>query len=130
VIAHAKAREMLCSSFQGNDDHVAIADVAMANFPTIAIFMSQVDNKQKKKPKNHRKSIFNVNDTSLLKCLPTVNYFREDTHTQLLWLSTTLEEPPIDSSHVMWCKVSWACYVPIVHACKAAHRNRHWHFGL
>lgn len=54
-IAHAKVREMLCSSFPGKEDQDAI-DVAMANCPTIAIFMCQVVSQPRKKPKNHRKA--------------------------------------------------------------------------
>jgi hypothetical protein len=53
LIAHSKAREMLYSSFPTTDDHKCI-DVALGNFPTIAIFMAQVPdqglkNKKKKK---------------------------------------------------------------------------------
>jgi hypothetical protein len=41
-LAHVKAREMLWSCFGTNEDHKCIK-VAMANYPTIAIFMSQND---------------------------------------------------------------------------------------
>jgi hypothetical protein len=102
--AHAKAHHMLCSSFESEEDHKCI-DVAMANFPTIAIFLSQVDHQDKKKKshnKKHRRSIFDMKDTSQLQCLAAVNYFRDGTQTQVLWLATTLEAPPIESIHVMW----------------------------
>jgi hypothetical protein len=101
-IAHAKAHDMLCSSFESEEDHLAI-DVAMANFPTIAIFMSQVDDQDmRKKRKKLHKSILDVKDTSSLHCLAAINYFRDGINTQVLWLATTLEAPPIDSIHVMW----------------------------
>ena len=75
-IAHTKAREMLHSSFSSKEDHKCI-DVAMDNFPMIAIFMAQVhdhDFKKKKNKKQH-KSRFDVKDTSSLHCLAAVNYF-------------------------------------------------------
>jgi hypothetical protein len=103
-LAHGKAHEMLCSCFDSEEDHKCIK-VAMANYPTIAIFMSQVameDMKRHRKNKHLRKSILDVKDTSSLHCLAAVNYFQVGTNTQVLWLSTTLEEPPVDSMHVTW----------------------------
>jgi hypothetical protein len=65
--------------------------------------MSQIVRKdRKKKWKNTGKSIFDVKDLSTVHCLAAVNYFREGTHTQVLWLATTLQEPPINSIHVTW----------------------------
>jgi hypothetical protein len=93
---------MLLSSFDSKEDHDCI-DVAMNNFPTIAIFMTQAgDQDVKRKPRRHRKSILDVKDTSLLHCLAAANYFQDGTHTQVIWLSTTLEAPPVDSIHVIW----------------------------
>jgi chemotaxis response regulator CheB len=76
-IAHAKASEMLKSSFQSEEDHESI-DLAMAKFPTMIIFMSHVGKQEKKKkPKNHSRSIFDVMDTksSTIECLAAVNYY-------------------------------------------------------
>jgi hypothetical protein len=85
----------------------------MANFPTIAIFTSWFKDQQKKKKSktSSRRSIFDVKDTSSLHCLATVNYYRTDTNTQVLWLATTLEQPPTDSKHVMWRKIGLATYL-------------------
>jgi hypothetical protein len=74
----------------------------MANFPTIAIFMSQVDDQDLKKMQNFSKSLLDVRDRSSIHCLAAVNYFQDGSHTQVLWLATTLEAPPMDSIHVMW----------------------------
>lgn len=57
------------------------------------------------------KSIFDVKDTSSLHCLAAVNYFQDDTKTQVLWLATTLEAPPVDSIHVVWQKHGLATYL-------------------
>jgi hypothetical protein len=96
--AHAKAHHMLCSSFESEEDHKCI-DVAMDNFPMIAIFMAQIHDQdfKKKKNKKHHRSMFDMKDTSQLQCLAAVNYFRDGTQTQVLWLATTLEAPPIES---------------------------------
>lgn len=98
--AHAMASEMIRSTFDSKEDHESINE-SMANFPTMAIFMSQVckqDKKNKNKPKNQGKSIFDLKDiSSRIHCLAAVNYFQDNTYTQVLWLSTTLEAPPIDS---------------------------------
>jgi hypothetical protein len=111
-IAHTKACEMLHSSFSSKEDHKCI-DVAMDNFPMIAIFMAQIHDQdfKKKKNKKHRRSMFDMKDTSQLQCLAAVNYFREDTKTQVLWLATTLEAPPLDSIHVIWQKHGLATYL-------------------
>jgi hypothetical protein len=56
ALAHEKAREMVCASFSESDDHTSI-HVAMNNYPTIALFMTQVhDTDIKKKPKNIAKA--------------------------------------------------------------------------
>ena len=82
--AHAKASAMVCSTFESKEDHDAI-NVAMSNFLTMAIFMSQISRKdRKKKSKNSGKSIFDVKDLSVVHCLAAVNYFRQGTHTQVL----------------------------------------------
>ena len=111
-IAHSKARDVICSSFDSEADHKCIK-VAMANYPTIAIFMAQVpdQNLKKKKNKNQRKSILDVKDTSKLHCLAAVNYFQDGTHTQVLWLATTPEAPPVDSIHVTWRKLGLSTFL-------------------
>ena len=80
--------------------------VAMDNYPTIAIFMCQsVQHELKRnrgKNKQVCKSILDVKDPSSLHCLAAVNYYQVGTETVVLWLSTTLEEPPVDSIHVTW----------------------------
>jgi len=121
MTAASKAREMLYSSFPSNEDRASI-DVAMSVFPSIAIFMSQPHgstrkrhqkegHEQTKLRKSRFESIFDVNGSSLLQCLAVVVYFREETHTQVIWLSTTLESPPRDSSNVMWRKMGLATYL-------------------
>ena len=109
-LAHTKARDMVSSCFETKEDHKCI-NVAMYNYPTIAIFMCQVvDQKQelkrhrgnKKNEDQVRKSILDVKDSSSLHCLAAVNYYQVGDKTVVLWLSTTLEEPPVDSIHVTW----------------------------
>jgi hypothetical protein len=112
-IAHSKAREMLCSLFSSKEDQQCI-DFSLANFPTIAIFMAQISDdkrKKKKKKKNQRKSIFDVKDMSSVHCLAAVNYFADGMHTQVLWLATTVEAPPVDSIHTQWQNTGLATYL-------------------
>jgi hypothetical protein len=58
-----------------------------------------------------RKSILDVKDASSLHCLAAVNYFQVGTRTVVLWLSTTLEAPPVDSRNVTWRKLGLATYL-------------------
>jgi hypothetical protein len=111
-IASSKAREMLQSTFVSKHDHECI-DVALDNFPTIAIFMAQVpeDGLKKRKNKNKRKSICDVKDNSSLHCIAAVNYLADGTHTQVLFLATTFEEPPVNSIHVTWQQLGLATYL-------------------
>ena len=107
--ASRMAREVLCSSFVADEDHACI-NVAMDNYPTIAIFMAQVPDRGLKKRKK-RKSILDVKDTSSLHCLAAVNYMAYGTHTKVLWLATIVSQPPVDSKHVMWQKHGLATYL-------------------
>jgi hypothetical protein len=110
-LAHTKARDMVSSCFETEEDHKCIK-VAMDNYyPSIAIFMCPVvDPKQEMKRQrgNNKKdqvckSILDVKEPSSLHCLAAVNYHQVGQKTVVLWLSTTLEEPPIDSiQHVTW----------------------------
>jgi hypothetical protein len=109
-IASGKAREMLQSLFASKRDHKCI-DVALDNFPTIAIFMAQVPEDGFKKRKNQRKSILDVKDISSLHCLAAVNYLADGTHTQVLFLGTTRDNPPVDSIHTMWRGNGLATYL-------------------
>ena len=110
-LAHEKACDMLCSCFDSIEDHKCIK-VAMANCPTIAIFMCQMDGQDLKKNKhNLRKSILDVKDASSLHCLAAVNYYQVGTRTVVLWLSTTLEAPPVHSRNVTWQKLGLATYL-------------------
>ena len=43
--------------------------------------------------------------------MAAINYHREETHSQVLWLSTTREAPPADSSNVIWRKMGLATYL-------------------
>jgi hypothetical protein len=43
-----------------------------------------------------------VKDASSLHCLAAVNYYQVGTRTVVLWLSTTLKAPPVDSRNVTW----------------------------
>jgi hypothetical protein len=123
MIAASKAREMLYSSFPANNDRGSIGG-AMSVLPTIVIFtMSQLHgstpkrlqkngHRQRRPRKSCFKSIFNVNGSSFSKCLAVINYYQEETHTQVLWLSATLESPPTESSNVMsWRKMGLATYL-------------------
>jgi hypothetical protein len=87
------ALKMLLESFLPTK-HDSIT-LAVGNFQTIAIFMCWADKKKKTK----HKSIFDYKDTS---CLCSLTYFRHEQKTFVLWLSTTLEAPPIESSHCVW----------------------------
>jgi hypothetical protein len=109
VTAHDKACHLFHTTFHSEADNKCI-DVAMSNFPTMAIFMAR--EADVKKRKNQRKSVLDVRDTDKqLHCLAAVNYFREGQHTQVLWLATTMEEPPEDSIHVMWQGRGLATYL-------------------
>ena len=69
---------MLHSVFSDSDEDTASINVALDNFPTIAIFMSPQGQKSKKKKRNGKqlpktyKSILDRDDTS---CLAVVNFF-------------------------------------------------------
>ncbi|MCK7580961.1 MAG: hypothetical protein MZV65_38675 [Chromatiales bacterium] len=130
AIAHSLASDMICSSFESKEDHESI-NAAMAIFPTLAIFMSVVVEQGKKKKaskKTQLKSILDAKDSTTIKCLAAVNYFRQHMHTQVLWLATTLEEPPTESIHCYVAK-AWSWNIPVVHASQAAHRNWQWQPG-
>jgi len=115
-LAHDMACEMLCSCFNSKEDHKSVK-VAMANYPTIAIFLSQHDPRKKKRGKFPgqavRKSIFDVKDHTSLHCLAAVNYTRplQGNDTVVLWLATTLKAPPIESTHVTWWNLGLASYL-------------------
>jgi hypothetical protein len=113
-LAHTKARDMVSSCFETEEDHLCIK-VAMDNYPTIAIFMCQsVQHELKRnrgKNKQVRKSILDVKDPSSLHCLAAVNYYQVGDKTHVLWLSTTREKPPVDSIHVTWQKLGLATYL-------------------
>jgi len=89
--ACTKVTEMFFDCFPSPEDHKCI-HMAMDNYPTIAIFMSKVSSHQgQKKRARHnndgkQKSILDDNSAS---CLAAVNYFRDGTNTQVLWLATT-----------------------------------------
>ena len=93
--AHDKAHQMFYSTFAKEEDRDCI-DVAMAHNPTIAIFMCRGNGEPNKKKNRKKKSIFDGRDANLLHCLAAVNYFREGTNTQVLWLATTLAKPLVD----------------------------------
>jgi hypothetical protein len=104
AIAHSLASDIICSCFESKEDHESI-NAAMAIFPMLAIFMSGVVEQGKKKKaskKTQLKSILDAKDSTTIKCLAAVNYFRQHLHTQVLWLATTIEEPPTESIHFMW----------------------------
>jgi hypothetical protein len=110
-IAHEKATQMVFPCFNQVDHHSI--QMAMENYPTLAIFMSKFSCKAKMKwsrtgKKAQRKSILDDKDVS---CLAAVNYFQEGTHTQVLWLATTLSKPPVKSIHVVWRKLGLATYL-------------------
>ena len=103
--AKKAALKLLLSSFELAADHEAITST-VNNFPTMGIFMCRVDKKRRDKVKN--KSIFDYKDTS---CLASVTYFRHGQQTQLLWLATTLQKPPIQSVHAVWRKMGLGTYL-------------------
>jgi hypothetical protein len=53
-------------------------------------------------------SIFDYETKS---CLAVLNYFRDEKQTQVLWLATTLFEPPKESIHVTWRNKGLATYL-------------------
>ena len=107
--AYNKACELFHNTFDNDVDKNCI-DVAMCHFPTMAIFMAQKTDVKKKK--NQRKSVLDVAKPDLqLHCLAAVNYFMDGHHTQVLWLATTMEEPPEDSIHVVWQGCGMATYL-------------------
>jgi hypothetical protein len=121
VAATSEVRKMLHSSFPSKEDRASI-DVAMSVFPTIAIFMYRLPpstaisvindgHNRNKKRKSSFKSIFDVRGRSLPECVAAINYFREDTHTQVVWLSTTPKAPPQESSHVIWRKMGLSTFL-------------------
>jgi hypothetical protein len=60
----------------------------MDNYPTLSIFMSIIDrDKRSCSGKNKQKK--SILDDKKACCLAAVNYFRDSTHTQVLWLATT-----------------------------------------
>jgi hypothetical protein len=116
-LALTKARDMVLSCFETKEDHKCIK-VAMDNYPSIVIFMCPVvDPKQEMKRQrgNNKdqgcKSILDVKEPLSLHCLAAVNYYQMGQKTVVLWLSTTLEEPPIESVHVTWRGKGLATYL-------------------
>ena len=113
--ASRMACKVLCSSFVADEDHACI-NMAMDNYPTIAIFMCQ-DLSQEKMHRIHklkpplRKSMLDLDDQSSLHCLAAVNYFQVGVKTHVLWLATTCKQPPIDSIHVTWQNKGLATYL-------------------
>ena len=110
--AHQLSLGMLHHCFPEKKDRSSIT-TAMDNFPSLAIFMAPlVSSKQKKINQKPRKtkitSIFDHESTSYLAVL---NYFREEKQTQVLWLATTLLEPPEESIHVTWRNKGLATYL-------------------
>jgi hypothetical protein len=99
---------MLHLCFPEKDDHSSI-NVAMNNFPCIAIFMACNDKKSWKRKLPKTKSIFDYSETCC--CLAVANYFQYKQQTQVLWLATTLVEPHPESIHVMWRKCGLATYL-------------------
>ena len=55
------------------------------------------------------KSIFNLGGDVV--CLSATVYFCSGHHTQVLWLATTLDEPPVGSQHITWCKKGLASFL-------------------
>jgi hypothetical protein len=109
-LAHQLSLGMLNHCFPEKNDRSSIK-IAMDNFPSIAIFMSPLRGlKQKKRnQKFHKtKSILDYECTS---CLAVLNYFRDEKQTQVLWLATTLLEPPQESIHVTWRNKGLATYL-------------------
>jgi hypothetical protein len=107
--AHEKASQMVISCFDLEEDHSCIQK-AMDNYPTLAIFMSTIDSSKHSHTgrKPQRKSIL---DDKHVSCLAAVTYFRQGTHTQVLWLATTLAQPPVGSIHVVWQKIGLGTYL-------------------
>jgi hypothetical protein len=52
-----------------------------------------------------------VKDDATLHCIAAVNYLADGTHTQVLFLGTTLDKPPVDSIHVTWQHLGLATYL-------------------
>jgi hypothetical protein len=96
---------MFFSSFESKEDHDSII-AAMEIFPTVGIFMCEIPViKKKKQGKKKRPKARTIFEYTSFRCLCALNYFRDTgQHTQVLWLATTLEEPPVASIHTIWRK--------------------------
>jgi len=103
-------KSLFHSVFLFKMDHESV-DVAMENTPTMALFIDTT--KQERRKKKTRQS--SLDDASTITdqhyCLAAVNYFRKDQDTVVLWLATTLDEPPVQSIHVTWRNCGFATYL-------------------
>jgi len=103
--AHKLSLEMLHHCFPEKKDRSSIT-TAMDNFPSLSIFMSP---KRNQKPRKNK--IASILDHECTTCLAVLNYFREQKQTQVLWLATTLVQPPKESIHVTWRNKGLATYL-------------------
>jgi hypothetical protein len=107
---HTLALEMFHISFECNEDHNSI-EAVMHSFPTVGIYMCVIGDKKKQGKKKRPKAriIFEYQSSS---CVCALNFFRDSAlHTQVLWLATTLEAPPVASIHSIWQKHWFATYL-------------------
>ena len=103
--AHKLSLDMLHHCFPEKKDRSSIM-MAMDNFPSLAIFMSPKRNQKPRKTK-----ITSILDHESTSCLAVLNYFQEEKQTQVLWLATTLVQPPKESIHVTWRNKGLATYL-------------------
>ena len=108
--AHKKASQMVLSCFKQEEDLCCIQK-AIDNYPTLAIFMSKKIDSSKRSCTGNKAQRKSILDEKHVSCLAAVTYFRQGTHTQVLWLATTLAKPPVDSIHVVWQKLGLATYL-------------------
>ena len=107
-----RIEKMYFSLFESTEDHNAIQS-AMANAPTMGLFLIRRTHNDslpaKKQPKRVKEKQNSVLDE--IECLSAVTYFRNHQDTVVLWLGTTLNEPPVESVNVTWRNSGFATYL-------------------
>ena len=105
-----KIEKMFFSLFVSQEDHEAI-QAAMVNVPTMGLFMykyTNIDSQHSRQSKKQKDKPMVTHDAE---CLAAVNYFWTSQDTIVLWLGTMLNEPPIESVHVIWHMCGFVTYL-------------------
>ena len=101
--AHAKASVMVHSTFV-NQTRLHCHSCGNVQLPNHGHFhvTDRQERTEEKIKDSGQEEYLRRERLSAVHCLSAVNYFREGTHTHVLWLATTVKAPPINSIHVMW----------------------------